>query len=131
MSATQPDNDQKLAITAEALYLGNLLLLPGIAFLWLLLLNLKRSRAASPLALCHLRQTLAASIWAGVLLVPITVLTVAMGGYESIAGWTIAILYFVTCHASLVLLGVFGLAKALAAQTWRYPLIGPTCGGPR
>jgi hypothetical protein len=128
MSPLSPEQDKKLAITAELLYLGNLLLLPGIAFLWLLLLNVKRSKEASPLALCHLRQTLAASIWAGVLLIPVTVLTVAMGGYESITGWTVAILYFTTCHASLVLLGVVGLAKAMAGQPWRYPLIGPVCG---
>lgn len=110
---------------AETLYLCNLLLLPGIAFIWLLLLNIRRSHVASPLALCHLRQTLAASIWAGVLLIPVTVLTIAMGGYQSITGWTVAILYFTTCHAALVLLGVAGLARAMAGQLWRYPLIGP------
>lgn len=123
-----PEQDKKLAITAELLYLCNLLLLPGIAFLWLMALNMKWGSSASPLALCHLRQTLTASIWAGVLLIPITMLTVMMGGYESITGWTVAILYFTTCHASLVLLGVVGLSKALAGQAWRYPLFGPVCG---
>ena len=113
---------------AETLYLCNLLLLPGIAFIWLLLLNIRRASVASPLALCHLRQTLAASIWAGVLLIPITGLSIMMGGYQSITGWTVAILYFTVCHASLVLLGVVGLSKAMAGLSWRYPLIGPLCG---
>jgi SNF family Na+-dependent transporter len=128
MSAPAPAQDKKLAVMAEVLYLCNLLLLPGIAFLWLLLLNVRYSSGASPLALCHLRQTLAASIWAGVLLIPITGLTVMMGGYQSVTGWTVAILYFIVCHASLVLLGVVGLAKAMAGLSWRYPLIGPVCG---
>ena len=122
-------DDKQLAVMAESLYLCNLLLLPGIAFVWLLLLNVRRSSAASPLALCHLRQTLVASIWAGVLLLPITVLTIAIGGYQSIGAWTTALLYFTVCHASLVLLGIVGLAKAMAGQAWRYPLIGPVCEG--
>ena len=122
----EPNN--KLAVTAEALYLCNLLLLPGIAFVWLVVLYRKQRNVAAPLAHCHLRQTLAASIWAGVLLLPVTVLTIAVGGYESIGAWTVALLYFTVCHASLVLLGVVGLAKAMSGQTWRYPLIGPVCG---
>lgn len=128
MRPLSADDDRRLAILAEGLYLSNLLLLPGIAFLWLLLLNLKLGGKAPPLALCHLRQTLAASIWAGVLLLPVTVLTIATGGYDNITGWTVAIIYFTVCHASLVLLGVMGLARAMAGQTWRYPLIGPVCG---
>ena len=114
---------------AESLYLANLLLAPIFAFVWLLWLYRKQHTSASPLALCHLRQTLAASIWAGVLLLPVTILTIAVGGYQSIAAWTVALLYFTVCHASLVLLGIVGLAKALSGQSWRYPLIGPVCGG--
>ncbi len=126
---TLDDRDRQLAILAESLYLANLLLAPGVAFAWLLRLYLKNRNSTSALALCHLRQTLAASIWAGVLLLPITLLTIAVGGYESIGAWTAAILYFTVCHASLVLMGIVGLARAMAGQAWRYPLIGPVCGG--
>lgn len=122
------DPNKQLAVLAEALYLINLLLLPGIAFIYLLWLYRRHRKTASDLSLCHLRQTLAASIWAGVLLLPVTVLTIAVGGYNSIGAWTVALLYFTVCHATLVLLGVFGLSKAMAAQSWRYPLIGPVCG---
>lgn len=122
------NNDKGLAVRAEVLYLCNLLLLPGIAFIWLWLLYRQHRTTAGPLARCHLRQTLVASIWAGVLLLPLTLLTVAIGGFDSIGAWTLAIIYFTTCHASLVLLGVVGLTKAMAAQLWRYPLLGPDCG---
>ncbi len=122
----KPDN--KLAVVAESLYLCNLLLLPGIAFIVLLLLYRQQRNVAPPLALCHLRQSIAASIWAGVLLLPFTVLTLAVGGYDSIGAWTVALIYFTTCHATLVLLGVVGLSKAMAGQSWRYPFIGPVCG---
>ena len=123
-----PEHDKRLAVTAEALYLINLLLLPGIAFIWLVLLYRKHRDEASPLALCHLRQTLVASIWAGVLLVPFTLLTIAVGGYDSIGAWTVALIYFISCHNSLILLGVVGLSKAMSGQLWRYAIIGTVCG---
>lgn len=116
-----------LAIGAEVLYLVNLLLVPGIAFLILLVIYLRSSKTAPLLARCHLRQTLTASIWAGVLLVLVNGLILALGGYHAPATWVVLILYFVTCHASLVLLGVLGLAKAMAGQLYRYPIIGRPC----
>ena len=120
--------DKRVAVLAEALYLSNLLLLPGLAFVGQIFLYLKHHNAASPLARCHLRQTLVASIWAGVLLGPVTVLTLAVGGYDSIGAWTAALIYFITCHTSLILLGVVGLSRAMSGQLWRYPIIGPACG---
>lgn len=118
---------QSLAIWAESLYLVNLLLAPGLAFAALLWLYVKR-RAAPPLALCHLRQAISASLWAGVLLIVANLLIVLLGGYSAPSTWVIAILYFTTCHSTLVLLGVLGLAKALAGQPYVYPLIGKHCG---
>jgi uncharacterized Tic20 family protein len=118
---------QSLAIWAESLYLVNLLLVPGLAFLALLWLHFKRSPNTPPLAVCHLRQTISASVWAGALLVIANVLILLLGGYTAPATWMIVILYFVTCHSTLVLLGVLGLAKALAGQKYVYPLVGRSC----
>ena len=53
---------QGLAVTAEALYITNLLLLPGLAFIALLVVYVRNIRAAPALAVCHLRQTLSASL---------------------------------------------------------------------
>lgn len=128
LASSPSDDGRRLAVFAESLYLINLLLLPGIAFIWLLWLFRRERKRCPDLALCHLRQTFAVSIWAGVLLLPITVLTVAVGGYNSVAAWTVAIIYFTVCHASLVLLGVVGLARAMAGLPYRYPLLGPVCG---
>lgn len=117
----------RLAVTAEALYLVNLLLVPGVAFAVLLVIYLRRSETAPPLARCHLHQTVFASLWAGVLLVAVNGLILALGGYDAPDTWVILVLYFTTCHATLVLLGVLGLAKAMAGQPYRYPLIGRPC----
>lgn len=116
-----------IAIAAEVLYLVNLLLLPGLAFVVLVLLYWKYHTSAPAIARCHLRQTLAGSLWAGVLLVMVNIVILVLGGYQAAGTWLVLILYFVTAHATLVLLGVLGLSKALAGQLYRYPLIGRPC----
>lgn len=118
---------QLLAVAAETLYLVNLLLAPGVAFGILLWLYRKHAGTAPALARCHLRQTCAASLWAGVLLIAVNALILALGGYRAPGTWVILVLYFTTCHATLVLLGVLGLAKAMAGQVYRYPLLGRPC----
>src|SRR5574340_24278 len=85
-----------LAAWAEVLYLGNLLIAPGLAFLILLWLYFRRSADTPALAACHLRQTIAASIWAFVLLIFVSITVLRLGGYHSPGPWIVTILYFVT-----------------------------------
>jgi 4-hydroxybenzoate polyprenyltransferase len=114
-----------LAILAEALYLANLLAIPGVGFLILVALYRRRGKDSPPLATAHLGQTFYASLWAGVLLVIVNALILLLGGYQGVHTWVVLIIYFTVCHSTLVLFGVFGLAKAMAGQCWRFPLIGP------
>src|SRR4030042_4246571 len=109
-----------LAVGAEVLYLSNLLIAPGLAFLLRLWLYFKRSASPPALAVCHLRQTISASLWAGVLLVIANAAIILLGGYAAPKTWMIVIIYFTTCHSTLVLLGVLGLAKAMAGQKFEY-----------
>ena len=118
---------QGVAVAAEALYLINLLLLPVVGFIALLILYFRNIAQAPMLAACHLRQTLSASIWAGLLLVAVNLAIVLTGGYQSANVWILVIIYFTSCHATLVLLGVVGLAKAMAGQRYRFPLVGRAC----
>ena len=118
---------QRLAVAAESMYLANLLLLPGLAFAALLILWFKHRRWAPPLAICHLKQTLSASVWAGVALLLANALIILLGDYTAPATWVIVILYFTICHSSLVLLGSIGLARAMAGKKYVYPLIGRAC----
>ncbi|WP_159692214.1 hypothetical protein [Cognatazoarcus halotolerans] len=113
-----------LAVAAESLYLINLMIAPGLAFAALLALWFKHRRTAPALARAHLAQTVAGSIWAGVLLVGANLAIILLGGYDAPYTWVVVILYFVTCHATLICFGAIGLARALSAQTYRYPLIG-------
>ncbi len=116
---------QNLAVLAEALYLANLLLVPGIAFAVLAWLWLKNKDSAPPLARQHLRQTTFVSLYGGILIVVLSALFIAVGGLHWEWTWVVVIMYFTCVHSTLVMFGMFGLAKALAGQVWRYPLIGP------
>lgn len=113
-----------IAVLAEALYLANLLLLPGFAFLALLWLWWRQRDSAPPLAAAHLLQTLSASLWGGALLVLVNVLILLLGGYRGAHTWVVVITYFTLAHSMLVVFGAYGLAKAMAGQCWRFPLVG-------
>ncbi len=119
------DGGRELAVIAEALYLANLLLLPGISFAILFWLWLKNRHSASPLARQHLKQTTFVSLYGGLLIVILSIIFLALGGLDWEWTWVMVIMYFTCIHSTLVMFGMFGLAKAMAGQTWRYPLIGP------
>jgi uncharacterized Tic20 family protein len=127
LSADKPAADgQRLAVFAEALFLANLLVAPGIAFGVLFWLWHKNKDSAPPLARQHLQQTTFVSLYGGILIVSLTGLFLAIGGLNWEWTWVVVILYFTCIHSTLVMFGMFALAKAMAGQTWRYPLIGPS-----
>ena len=118
---------QSLAVAAETLYLVNLMLAPGLAFLVLAWLWLKRREAAPPLARCHLDQTFFVSLWGGVLIVGANAALLLIFGWDWEWTWVAVILYFTCVHSTLILLGMVGLAKAMAGKPYVYPVIGPRC----
>ena len=116
--------DQPLAVAAEALFLANLLVAPGLAFLVLAWLRWRYKDGASRLTRCHFAQTFFVSLWGGVLLIVASLAIVMLGGFHSEWTWVAVILYFTCIHSTLVLLGVFGLARAMAGREFVYPVIG-------
>lgn len=127
MQPSADDNGRRLAIAAESLYLVNLMLAPGLGFILLLRLYLRQTPQTPPLARCHLRQAIYGSLWAGALLVLLNAVILLLGGYRSSYALITVILYFLSCHSWLILLGMVGLAKALAGKPYVYPLIGVRC----
>lgn len=115
----------RLAVTAEVLFLVNLMLAPGVAFLILVVLWRRHRNDTHPLVRNHLRQTVAASLWGGSLLVGVTVAVVLLGGFTNPWSWVVSLIYFVCFHAALILFGVIGLSRAMASRPYRYPVIGP------
>lgn len=124
-SAADPPG-QGLAVVAESLFLTNLMLAPGLAFLAIVWLWLKH-RDAPALARCHLDQTFFVSLWGGTLLVVACAAILMLGGLDWQWTWVAVIIYFTCIHSTLIVFGVVGLSKALAGKPYVYPLIGPRC----
>jgi hypothetical protein len=117
-------NLSQLAIRAEALYLVNLLVAPGLAFALLIFMWMKWRRDADVVVRSHLDSALRGSVLAGVMLVAVTLGILGLGGFSSPGTWVFLIIYFVTIHAALVLVGVIGLVRALNNQPFYFPCAG-------
>lgn len=116
--------DLVLAVTAEILFLTNLLLLPVISFLILAWLRWRYLKTAGRLARCHIEQTFFVSLWGGVLLIVCSAVFIALIGLHSQWTWVVVIIYFTCIHSLLVLLAVFGLSRATSGREYVYPVIG-------
>lgn len=114
-----------LAIAAGVLFLANLMILPGIAFVALVWLWWKHRDHPDPLVRNHLLQNVVACLWGGAVLVGVSVAILLLGDFNNPWTWLVGILYFVLFHAGLIYLGVMGLIRAMNGHTWRFPLIGP------
>ncbi|MDX1594827.1 MAG: hypothetical protein R3298_11300 [Gammaproteobacteria bacterium] len=119
---------RNLSIAIEGLYLVNLLALPAIAFAVLVWLWLRRETLPA-LARCHLRQTMSASLWAFGMLIGFNGLVIWWFGAEVPATWVFVLLYFLTVHSALVMFGMLGLARAMAGDVYRFPVVGLDCEG--
>lgn len=117
---------QDFAVLVEALYVINLLLVPVLAFIVLVYLFLKKHGSLPPLANSHLEQTISAGLITAVMFFTggLTIMMMSLGGVEDVTLWMIAVITFTIVHATMVFLGVIGLAKALAGKCWRYPVVG-------
>ncbi|MEQ8289550.1 MAG: hypothetical protein RIB78_07480 [Gammaproteobacteria bacterium] len=121
-SATQESGIAKyLAVIAPVLYLLNLLLLPGLAFLILAFLFIKYKNIPDSVARVQVRQNFYASIASGVAIVGISIVIITIGGFSSMYSWMIMLLYALSIHATLVLLGALSLAKGINRKPYVYP----------
>jgi uncharacterized membrane protein len=79
--------DRHLAVAAASLYLANLLILHGIAFLILLALAGWRKQERGALASAHLQQAIGASLWAGGLLIGLVLLVLGLAELAGLGIW--------------------------------------------
>ena len=125
-AAVQNEDDQNesnIAILAEMLFLANLLLIPVVPFLVLFYLLRKYADRPDSIAYNHLRQTFIASIFAGVFIVIIAAIFYFFSSTSAAITWTVIITYLTCVHSVFVMLGIYGLAKAMAGQAVKFPLI--------
>ena len=114
-----------LAIAAEAFYIVNMVLAPGLGFLMLAAVYPYCKKKRPPnITMNHLRQAISATVWAGIALTVFVVLIWLTGGYPSAYFWPLVGIYFLFVHIPMSIIGVIGFGKALAGENYRYPLIG-------
>ena len=118
---------QSQAIKAEVLFLLNLSFLPVIAFLILLRMYTQLGSDTPALARSHIKQTINASVWAGILMVAINGLILYFSGINDIWTWLYVIIYFTCIHSALIIFGVIGISKAQGGRFYAYPFIHKTC----
>lgn len=111
----------RLPILAPSLYLLNLLILPGIAFLFLCYLYLKFKDIDDYVARNQLRQNYFASIVSGIAIVGFSLVIILIGGFSSMYSWMLMLIYALSIHATFVLLGALSLAKGINQQCYVYP----------
>ena len=117
---------QDFAVLVESLYVANLLILPVLSFVILVFLFLKKHGSLPPLANSHLEQTISAGFLTAIMffVAALTIMTMRLVGVEDITLWLIAIILYTIVYATMLLLGILGLAKALSGKCWSYPVVG-------
>jgi hypothetical protein len=112
------DNDHKLAVLAQLLYLANLLAVPGVALLLLWLLRLLLRDRLHALSRYHFRLALLGSGGA-LLILGIPALCFWLLGHHSPEAWTYLLLFLIVTHTTLVMFGIFALARAMTGRKLR------------
>jgi uncharacterized Tic20 family protein len=118
-----PD-DRPLAILAESLFVANLTIAPGLAFVLLAWLWATRRESVAALARSHLIQSFHASLRGGLLLLAACLLVIALGGAHWPWTWVLVIVYFTCIHSTLLICGCLALARAMAGKHYCYPMLG-------
>ncbi len=120
----QQQQFQHWAAWAQILYLTNISILPIVSFVLQLVLYRKVRCSNNTYIITHFRQSILASIVAGILLLIVSGLIIFFGNFESIYTWMWLILYVTCIHSVLILYGVFALVKAQAGNEYHYPFLG-------
>lgn len=105
---------QQRASNAALASLLNLTLLPGFAFLWLLL-NLKKC-SQDGIDRYHTVFGLKLNLIAAVVLLVVSGLMILTGGLGSAWTWVYVITYFTLVHSLFILAAVWALVRAWAGQ---------------
>ena len=109
--AEPADGEQlKRAARAALASLLNLTFLPGIGFLWLLLLL----RQSSPGGIddYHARLGIKLNLTAAVALLLVSGLMVLLGGFQSAWTWVYVITYFTLVHTGFIVIAVWAMVRS-------------------
>ena len=116
-------SENSIAVRVQVLYLLNLMIIPGLAFIMIWRVFAAHRNSTQELTRSHVSQAFIASIVVGLLIVCFVALMLVFGSADDPYTWMWIVLYFTCVHALFILLGVIGLVRAFASQTVRYPIL--------
>ena len=112
------DKTQKLAALAQVLYLANLLAVPVLSLLVLCLLWFFSRDSIDAFSHYHFKLALVSGCTAlGLLGIPALIFWLL--GYNSAGAWTTLLMYLLITHTTLVVFGIYGLARAMTGKKLR------------
>ena len=109
------ETGNKKASSAALASLLNLTFLPVISFIWLLV-NLKETQS-HPLAHYHVRLGIKLNLIAVFALIVVSLLMIALGGFNSAWTWVYVITYFTFVHTVFIVIAVWALTRAGSGKT--------------
>ncbi|MBL7004160.1 MAG: hypothetical protein ISR69_09065 [Gammaproteobacteria bacterium] len=104
----------KQASNATLASLLNLTLLPGIAFMWLII---NRQKQTDKFALYHFNFAIKLNIIAAIALFLMSILFILLGGVGSAMTWIYVIVYFTVFHSMFILLAVWLMVVSWGGNT--------------
>jgi len=102
------------AVVYQSLFLMNLLLIPGLSFMMLIWLFVRRKHNKGWQRI-HLYRSVQLSVLNGFFLMFIPLLTLSTS-HTFEASLMVMVVYFVTIHATFVLLGMLNVSRAMAKK---------------
>lgn len=120
MIPTLNEQEQKFAARAYVFYTLNITFLPVLGFLIQALLWRKARMLLLHNACLQIRDSIFASIFAGLLLAVVSVVVLFIGGLQSPYTWAFLITYFTVCHSVLILIGVLGYARISGGKPFSF-----------
>ncbi len=111
-------SQQKRASNAGLASLLNLTILPGIGFIWLLLIYKKSISESSPQAIdsYHAKLGIKINLIAAAALFLVSALMIFLGGFHSPWTWVYVISYFTMVHTIFIVFAIWALVRAWSGE---------------
>lgn len=112
---------QQRASNASLASLLNLTILPGIGFIWLLLIYKKTRQESTPQAIdsYHARLGIKINLFAAAALFLVSALMILFGGFNSPWTWVYVISYFTMVHTIFIVFAIWALVRAWSGDRLR------------
>ncbi len=114
---------QQRTSNAALASLLNLTILPGISFIWLLMIYQKTKQQSTPEAIdsYHAKLGIKLNLIAAAALFLVSALMILLGGFNSPWTWVYVISYFTMVHTIFIVFAIWALVRAWSGERLKKP----------